>query len=139
TRLDPVQPPPIPPRRLFQIPDYWGWQAGGPGPPSTVPSQTVPPSNASSAYNFDTHAAQDNNATGDPAVNNLVASPARANPAADLTAPITPANPTAGTPAIAIYLGGAPPTATAPPYDQRDHPYFRTEWLQKVANLTTVR
>ena len=39
-----------------------------------------------------------------------------------------------------IYLGGANgnnPTSPVP--DQRDHPYFRTEWLQKVANLTTPR
>src|SRR5262249_39109472 len=53
------------------------------------------------------------------------------NQTADLTAiPLlgqTPPN---------VYLGGAG-GGTNP--DQRDHPYFRTEWLQKVANLTTVR
>jgi hypothetical protein len=41
-----------------------------------------------------------------------------------------------------VYLGGGytqPLSIGAASVDQRDHPYFRTEWLQKVANLTTVR
>ena len=44
------------------------------------------------------------------------------------------------------YIGGlsqaADPTATPPTTavnDNRDHPYFRSEWLQRVANLTTPR
>jgi hypothetical protein len=94
----PGQPPPIPARRLFQIPDYY---AG------------VSPSNASEG--------------GDPFVNvqttdgnlgpltggrvNLVALPTVQN----------------------VYLGSG---TTA---DRRQSPYFRTEWLQSVLNLTTVR
>jgi large repetitive protein len=94
----PGQPPPIPARRLFQIPDHY---AG------------ISPSNASEG--------------GDPSVNlqtldgslgaltggrvNLVALPEDQN----------------------TYLGsGAAP-------DRRQSPYFRSEWLQSVMNLTTVR
>jgi hypothetical protein len=83
----PVQPPPIPPRRLFQIPDA----AAG--------------SNAGES--------------GDPRVNQPVALGALANPQADLVD-------------HRFFLGvGA--------NDRRAHPYFRTEWLQKMMNLTTVR
>jgi hypothetical protein len=32
-----------------------------------------------------------------------------------------------------------PPPTNPPPTDYRQHPYYRTEWLQKVLNLTTVR
>ncbi len=77
----PVQPPPIPPRRLLQVPDI-----------------TLPVSNAS--------------ATGDPYVNSY--------PTALIT---NLASSTVG--------GGAG--------DRRSHPYFRSEWMQKVTNLTTVR
>jgi hypothetical protein len=94
----PGQPPPIPARRLFQVPDHYAGTS---------------PSNAGEG--------------GDPSVNlqtfdgslgpltggrvNLVALPA------DQSA----------------YLGsGAAP-------DRRQGPYFRTEWLQSVMNLTTVR
>jgi hypothetical protein len=46
---------------------------------------------------------------------------------------------------VDFHLGGNAPTAGAagepPPAvaDHRQHPAFRTEWLQKVLNLTTVR
>ena len=83
----PVQPPPIPPRRLFQIPDA----AVG--------------SNASES--------------GDPQVNQLVALGALANPKSDL--------------ADTRYFLGAGAN------DLRAHPFFRTEGLQKMMNLTTIR
>ena len=41
-----------------------------------------------------------------------------------------------------IYLGGLSRVASGglpAVNDNRDHPYFRSEWLQRVANLTTVR
>ncbi len=46
-----------------------------------------------------------------------------------------------GTPPQNVYYGNAT-TATGTNInqnDQRDHPYFRTEMLQKIANLTTPR
>jgi hypothetical protein len=134
TRMDAVQPPPIPPRRLFQIPDYWGNQTG-------TPAYNLPPSNAASAVNF-------NGFGGDPAVNNLVVdntpvvgvAPPPVNPRRisnfkmDLTAdPNTSSTPTT------VYLGGKGSTGPPVVVDQTDHPYFRTEWLQKVTNQTTVR
>ena len=83
----PVQPPAIPPRRLFQLADA----AVG--------------SNASES--------------GDPQVNQAIALGALANPRAN--------------------LGGARFFLGARANDLRQHPYFRTEWLQKMVNLTTVR
>jgi hypothetical protein len=146
TRVDPVQPPPIPARRLFQVPDYWGAQnVPPPNPLPAAPLNLIPPSNASSAYSYDTHTTATNatqsNATGDPAVNNQVLSPALALPAADLTAPILPGDAAATPPVPArnVYLGGGTAGSNQPPFDQSDHPYFRTEWLQRMANLTTVR
>ena len=126
TRSEPVQPAPIPPRRLFQVPDFWGYQ------PAPAPAHNQPPSNASSALNFDGQAPPAKIATGDPAVNNQITSGASlANQTFDLTA----SQIIGGTPSN-VYLGGS---GTATVADQRDHPYFRNEWLQKVSNLTTVR
>ncbi len=51
---------------------------------------------------------------------------------ATYTAPTPPA--TAGT-----YAWPQPSQTNPTNIDQTDHPYFRTEWLQKVTNLTTVR
>jgi len=101
-------PPPIPARRLIQIPDDSG---------SSTPA-APPTSNA--------------NIFGDTNFNNL--SP----PIADLTAGV---GATIGTD---VYLGGntiPAGTGGSPPAipDRREHPVFRTEWLQKVMNLTTVR
>jgi large repetitive protein len=92
------QPPPIPARRLFQIPDHY---------------TGISPSNASEG--------------GDPFVNmptidgnlglltggrvNLVSRPDVQH----------------------AYLGSGPTP------DRRQSPYFRTEWLQSILNLTTVR
>jgi large repetitive protein len=153
TRCDPIQPPAIPPRRLFQVPDYWGYQlaqygingspAGAPYPLYLTPASTglgyqvQPISNASSAYNVSNADGTDSPptvpvATGDPAVSNQVLSPSLSFVKADLCAPQSYGGTTKN-----YYLGGAS-TATAP-FDQRDHPYFRTEWLQKVVNQTTVR
>src|SRR5262249_25008570 len=83
----PVQPPPIPPRRLFHIPDAAiGTGAGE---------------------------------SGDRRINQFVTIAALSNPRIDLADPRS-------------FLGkGAD--------DRCQHPYFRTEWLQKVTNLTTVR
>ena len=129
------QPAPIPPRRLFQVSDWWGTK------PGQTPPQ-VPPSHASSATNT-------NNATGDPSINNMVGAPNLANPNIDLTAPkVTYVDSSSGTPVtkfVTETLGsGGNDTGTdtsGSPHlpDQRDHPYFRTEWLQRVMNLTTVR
>jgi hypothetical protein len=204
TENNPPQPPPIPARRLFQVPDTWGFlnykyvQTGGAptiiqnnptGFPtgSDIPNEpdAVDPSNASSAESTYPPATWTTNApatwltfTGDPNVNwqNLV--PALAgptwqntvpwvgnwqtlvaqagNPDADLSAyptgipvALTSALPAAvgsqGTYAIVPnhYLGGNTNTNPAGGgddlIDNRQHPAFRYEWLQKVTNLTTVR
>jgi hypothetical protein len=106
---DPVQPPPIPPRRLFQMPDVYAT------------------SNASEA--------------GDPYVNTLttVTDPTGSLPFRSLSKPsanlFLSGDPAMVDPTKVAYLGGL----TGGPPDQRQHPYFRTEWLQKVMNLTTVR
>jgi hypothetical protein len=65
--------------------------------------------------------------TGNPTYNGYVADQFLTNSGYDLTAGQN------------VYLGNASMGAMAPPYDNRQHPYFRTEWLQKVMNLTTVR
>ena len=152
TRTDPVQPQPVPPRRLFQVPDFWGYDQALDAQGYMVPrTGAQPPSNASSAYNITGYVAStpgppvvpsQYHATGDPAVNNQTLNSALSRDATDLTdLPVYAApNTVPGT----VYLGGGSvyPNAGPPginPPDQRDHPYFRTEWLQKVANLTTVR
>lgn len=97
------EPPNIPPRRLFQIPDAHGSNFNPTAP-------TPPFSNASF--------------TGD-GRNTYVLDPFLANPNFDLTS------------GPAVYLGAS--GITGPPPDNRQHPYYRTEWLQKIMNLTTVR
>jgi hypothetical protein len=118
-------PPAIPPRRLFQPPDI--------------------------------NAASNASDTGDPYLDNLVPVTATAATGAlppfgatpiyngvNLVWPAVPFPPPAGYPTP--YLGanskvvgvGPPPVYTAP-YDTKQHPYFRTEMLQKAINLTTVR
>jgi len=135
-------PPPIPVRRLFQ-------------PPDAIPNPaTNPVSNAGD--------------TGDPYVNNLVpatassaigALPPIANSAATNsvvnlcwsagatlpTVPTSVTSPYLGVDGLAAVNGSVPPptppsTAAVPPqFDMKQHPYFRTELLQKAMNLTTVR
>jgi hypothetical protein len=83
----PAQPPPIPFRRLFQIPD----SAQG--------------SNASES--------------GQAQINQNIALTSLANSRSNRVNP-------------AFSLGAGID-------DRRQHPYFRTEWLQKIMNLTTVR
>jgi hypothetical protein len=132
----PYLPDPIPPRRLFQIPDFYG----------SVSGFTGIPSNAATAFNVTTTAPL--TFAGDPNVNlqilsgytasNPTGPGTLANNQADLT-PIPAAS------AVNVYLGnstGFSYTAGGNPffaYDSRQHPYFRTEWLQKIMNLTTVR
>jgi large repetitive protein len=94
----PSQPPPIPARRLFQIPDHY---------------TGISPSNASEGgdrfVNMQTVDGNLGDLTGSRV--NLVAVPAMQD----------------------VYLGSGPTP------DRRQSPYFRTEWLQSVLNLTTVR
>jgi large repetitive protein len=94
----PSQPPPIPARRLFQIPDHY---------------RGISPSNASEGgdpfVNTQTIDGSLGHLTGDRV--NLVSLPA----------------------VVDAYLGSGPMP------DRRQSPYFRTEWLQSVLNLTTVR
>ena len=71
--------------------------------------------------------------------------PASLVPATVTPAPTPPAvQPTVTT--VNNYLGAGPSTSlyagsTVPPAttDRRQHPLYRTEWLQKISNLTTVR
>ncbi len=87
-----LQPPPIPPRRLFQIPDADG--------------------NAS--------------LVGDSLVNTPTTSPALSTTIFNTT------NPQAN---LAGVKSGTPITLA----DNMQHPAFRSEWIQKITNLTTVR
>ena len=128
-----ILPPAIPTRRLFQIPDDY---------PGTTPG------NYSNA-----------NDTGDPYLNNQ--KPATAgNPAPGALPPYIPLG---GATFVSVNHNVAnlfwpgpnpPPTPINPPnpylgvgtavtgiagIDDRQHPYFRSEMLQKAVNLTTVR
>ncbi len=151
-----VQPPAIPPRRLFQFADAYGsygvaaFPNGSSVQPATSPAPLNPPSNASIPgdpnINIQTQVSVGltaiNTGTGGytTAYPNLVAPP---NQTIATTAPAPPA-----LSYLSDYLGGqffdgSSATNLWPnpggAYDQTDHPYFRTEWLQKVTNLTTVR
>jgi hypothetical protein len=113
--------PPIPARRLFQIAD-------GYGSPYSATALSPIASNASES--------------GDPYVNTPTADAFLSNPYVDLTMP-TPITNILGAPANAPFLGSNNISLVGPPpvtlTDNRQHPYFRTEWLQKVINQTTVR
>ena len=134
-------PPAIPPRRLFQPPDSF-WSTTATTPP--YPANTITASNASD--------------TGDPYLNNLV--PVNATAAIGALPPFTGPTPTnnvvnlfwpAGTTLPTAVPATTPPTipspylgansVTGPPLvpDMKQHPYFRTEMLQKAMNLTTER
>jgi hypothetical protein len=76
--------------------------------------------------------------TGDPFVNTPVVDGNLFNPAGDLISP-TIGTPTAPPVPYSAWLGGQYSTAVPPTPDLRQHPYYRTEMLQKVMNLTTVR
>jgi len=122
TNATPYLPPPIPPRRFFQPPDARGG--------------SVSPSNAG--------------LRGDPYVN-VIAPAGAGNPTIGGMPPITMPSgtamnvndastnlfiPSANTPADhdAVVLG----TGSVAP-DMSQHPYFRSEMMQRVMNLTTVR
>jgi hypothetical protein len=92
----PGQPPPIPARRLFQIPDEYTGKS---------------PSNASEG--------------GDPFVNMQTTDGSLGALTSGRVNLVTP--PTSQD----VYLGSGA-------QDRRQSPYFRTEWLQSVMNLTTV-
>jgi hypothetical protein len=157
TANNPVQPPAIPPRRLFQVPDWVN-------PPPFTPVTTTPPSSPAPPQTFSNAAPQtrymtisaagvrtiNTNAGGDPSVNTPTLQPNLADPGVNLVnqgVPLVPPDPSqnpvpAPIPAQSYYLGfNGTPTKVPPTSanDHRDHPYYRTEWLQRVANLTTVR
>ena len=118
TANNPVQPPPIPATRLFQVPD------------NTIPGKAAKPGDPPQTYSNASNAGDSNvNHQTIPINLNHLPLPITATTAhgADLTNPKPNDN-----------LGYVNPTAGAP-LDHRDHPYFRTEWLQRMANLTTVR
>jgi hypothetical protein len=125
TSTGPAQPPPVPPRRLFGIADAFGSPNG-----VTVPV-TTPPTYASNA-----------SVPGAKNVNQQVplsAGLAIINPGsgAGFATAYPDLNQETRTGTVSHYLGGAVAVGTQP--DQTQHPYFRSEWLQKVTNLTTVR
>jgi hypothetical protein len=104
-----LSPPPIPIRRLFQVPDASGTTNGNnAGENASLLGDTTTTSyNNVSAFNA-VDLAQVN---GSAALGTL-----NSDPTLPLTALLGPF-----------------------PGDRREHPAFRTEWLQKVMNLTTVR
>jgi hypothetical protein len=150
-------PPAIPVRRLFQPPD-----AIPPG--TTPPAPANPVSNAGESgdpYIDNLKPTSASVATGalplfgaysiNDGFVNLFWVPSGVSPSSP-PAPVSPPSPVSTTPNP--YLGSnsvsansvAPPTppattpaSTPPLYDTKQHPYFRTEMLQKVMNLTTVR
>ena len=166
----PVYPPPIPVRRLFQVPDNYN-----PNPHALPVAGPLPaPLSASNAGE-----------TGDPSLNLLVP----VSPAATVAVPqpaagaLPPINYTVGTPpatqygvltgsvvdlywpggtatagtAARLFSGALPAVSTQVPApggggshflgsaatgtrtDARQHPYWRTEHLQRIMNQTTVR
>lgn len=121
--------PPIPPRRLFQLPDLIG-SIMTPANPSTnsppvlympTPPPAFTPSNASEV--------------GEAYVNGTISHPDLANPIADLVSNTTLVS--SGGQPFPPFLGGNPDAGRRA--DRRQTPYYRTEWLQKMMNLTTVR
>jgi len=156
---NPVQPPPIPVRRLFQLPDVWGLVAQG-FPTGNGGLPAIYPSNSSRwTTPYTTIAHGPSRFTGDPEVNWVnvnFASNTSLNLASDesdissvpttVKGPVAPLYPPVVPPAFLFvpkfYLGAN--TTTNPPYpsnenDNRQHPAFRYDWLHKVTNLTTVR
>ncbi|SIO11677.1 hypothetical protein SAMN05444166_2535 [Singulisphaera sp. GP187] len=144
TQNNPVQPPPIPPRRLFQLPDVWGNIAIGMPPAGGL---TIYPSNASpwmtaypvggtKVFSGDPYINWQNPNSTSIVTNNLV------NVVSDISAYPSTALPNillgVPTPAVVpnFYLGA---NTTGAQNDNRQHPAFRYDWLHKVTNLTTVR
>jgi hypothetical protein len=121
TPLPPVYPSPIPPRRLFQIPDGYG----SPGPINTT--VTI----AGNSYKLTNESNAGTN--GDfPFLNTLINNGFLSNPNAVLTM---------GT--NNNYFGQQKafnaPTTSWYQFDNDQHPYYRSEWMQRIMNLTTVR
>jgi hypothetical protein len=138
-----AMPPPVPARRLFQVPDAYGTTTVYP----PITPATPPQSNASDSGDPFINVAQQTGAlapitvptpAGPPAtyyLNNgyptlTWSGNAPAAPAAPPTVPPT------GAPVTNLYLGSRTAGAVV---DYRQHPYWRSEMLQKVMNLTTVR
>jgi hypothetical protein len=155
TQNNPVQPAPNPPRRLFQIadrPSFHGNASTGncflypntPGVPNwfinTTTGGTLSPT-VTSPTPFPPPLTVH---TGTAAINSLVVDNTDVSPTDPTTRWVNPyriTNPNMDLVAPVVetmgdnnYLGGANSGN-----DQRDHPYFRTEWMQKMVNLTTVR
>ncbi|MDX2037390.1 MAG: hypothetical protein SFX72_12125 [Isosphaeraceae bacterium] len=124
--LNQARVPVIPPRRLFQIPD----KEIAASPPSAAAAFDVPLTNG--------RINQPVNSTYLDYQNNSIQG-------LSTVAPTLVNNTQLGTldPAIVSQLPSPPPVTwqlgDAGAADRRQHPYFRTEWLQKVMNLTTVR
>ena len=121
----PAPIPPTPARRLFQIPDY------------------LPSSNASLLGGFDSTKTVYVNQY---AVNQQITPPTLSSTTVSpptlvlSTRPAFLADNFTTTPSDNLnnFLG-AGPTGTPPVDDYRQHPVYRTEMLQKISNLTTVR
>jgi len=136
-------PPPIPPipaRRLLQVPDWTNGTANPPTYPLTAPST----SNASLYGQIDNGVNKQymvNQPTITPMLSTLPAHGSAAPPSlVDETRAVFLADNYVPQPiGTANNFLGAGPGLTAVTDDYRQHPNFRTEWLQKISNLTTVR
>jgi hypothetical protein len=120
------QIPPIPPRRWFQVPDVF---AGG----GLSSNASLAGDNRINIPNPDQYLAYQNAALAGgnslvPFETQYVAAPAPANVSG--SPPYLTQN---------YYLGANTTTGANPVFDNRQHPAYRTELLQKVMNLTTVR
>ena len=109
--------PMTPPRRLFQVPDFYN--------PALVGAETA------------TSTIGHGSELGNGSIHQFIQHPNLTNSNASLAVPNS--NPNNTLPNFdRLLLGGNPPVGGGGP-DRRNHPYFRNEWLQKVMNLTTVR
>jgi large repetitive protein len=180
----PVYPPPVPPRRLFQVPDSYVGASNAPmsGLANFDPTQgtLVLPTAATAAT---TSTPSNAGELGDPTINVLTVFPNPLPNAMGVTNPVPTPAPGAlppftftdmngnleaevvnnsvvnlywpGGSASYLYIstgaGAAPtkvglPAGASNPYpgnaaanDNRQHPYWRSEQLQRIMNLTTVR
>ncbi len=139
--LFPRQLPQVPSRRLFQVPDSANGSTGvTPTTPASASAEYYP-GIAGNGYTINqpiVHPNLSSNGSSNVQTSNLFLDVQTGiiPPGAPNDGSVTPLT-------VNQYLGAGvvsgvyPPTSTNP--DNRQHPYFRTEMMQKVMNLTTVR
>jgi hypothetical protein len=153
----PVYPPPVPARRLFQAPDFYPGTVGSVPSPSipapsnasetgdpfvnnTTPPASTPPIPAPGVLSSSVQSSTTTSITTVPsnAMVNLYWQNGNAAIEYQASATGTTATPVPG--AHNPYLGSKiPPSGAIVAADFRQHPYWQSEQMQRVMNLTTVR